>query len=253
MKIIIIEDEQAGADLLSFTLKQVDQNIEILGVCEDEKQTLAILKSQTQIDAIFSDIQLTDDLSFSILKKIDQNIPVVFVTAYNEYALEAFKHHGIDYVLKPYSREDIKKALEKLRTYKSGQTATSTQKLENFLTHFEQSQHYKSTILIGFQDRLIPLKTEDIVCFFTAQSEVSVLHKSGKSYRMSDSLEQMEKQLKSKLFFRANRQFIINKAFILDIRHYFNGRLKVKMEKETPDDIVISKAKSTEFKQWLSS
>jgi DNA-binding LytR/AlgR family response regulator len=251
MKIVIIEDEHAGAELLSSSLKQADQSIEILGICEDEEQTLALLKSNPQVDAVFSDIQLTDDLSFSVLKKIDPKIPVVFVTAYNEYALEAFKHHGIDYVLKPFSRSDIKNAVEKLKIYKAGQNASETHKIESLLNYLKQNQTYKATFLVGFQDRLIPLNTQDIICFHTADTEVFVLHHTGKSYRMTDSLEQIEKQLDPELFFRANRQFIINKSHIIDIRHYFNGRLKVKMNLETEQDIVISKAKATEFKNWL--
>ncbi len=252
MKIIIIEDEQAGAELLASSLKQVDEDIEILGICEDETQTLTLLKSSAQVDAIFSDIQLTDDLSFSVLKKIDPKIPVVFVTAYNEFALEAFKHHGIDYVLKPFSREDIEKAIAKLKTYKAGQKASTTSKIEHLLNYLEYNSGHKSTFLVGFQDRLIPLSTTDIICFFTSENEVFILHNTGKSYRINDSLDQIEKQLDTKQFFRANRQYIVNKAFIEDIRHYFNGRLKLKLLKTTPEDIIISKAKSSEFKVWLS-
>jgi len=252
MNIIIIEDEEAGANLLTTTLSQVDKDIEVLGVCEDEKQTLALLESKPQVDAIFSDIQLTDNLSFSVLKKIDPTIPVVFVTAYNEYALEAFQHHGIDYVLKPFSREDIQKAVDKLKTYKSGQTASNVHQVKQLIAYFEANQNYKNTFLVGFQDRLIPLKTKEIVCFYTAESDVYGLYNSGKSYRIYDSLEQIQHQLKPELFYRANRQFIINKTFILDIRHYFNGRLKVKLKKKTPEDIIISKAKASDFKNWLS-
>jgi two-component system LytT family response regulator len=252
MKIIIIEDEHAGAELLSSTLKQVDKRIEVIGICEDEAQTLELLNSDIKIDAIFSDIQLTNDLSFTVLKKIDPDIPVVFVTAYNDYALDAFKHHGIDYILKPFSRNDIKMAVDKLKTYKSGQNAVHSQKLDELFQYFEERKDYKRTFLVGFQDRLIPLRTEDIVCFFTAQSEVFVLHDSGKTYRITESLEQIENKLEPQEFYRANRQFIVNKTFIIDIRHYFNGRLKVKMKKDTKEDIIISKAKATEFKQWLS-
>jgi two-component system LytT family response regulator len=252
MKIIIIEDEEAGAKLLATTLKQVNKSIEVLGICEDETQTLQLLSSEPEVDAIFSDIQLTDALSFNVLKKIDADIPVVFVTAYNEYALEAFQHHGIDYVLKPFSRDDIEKAVNKLKTYKAGQSAHQTKKMQELFQYLENRQSYKNNFLVGFQDRLIPLKTEDIVCFFTAQSDVYILHIAGKSYRMSESLEQIEHQLDPEKFYRANRQFIVNKAFILDIRHYFNGRLKVKLNKETPEDIIISKAKATDFKNWLS-
>lgn len=252
MNIIIIEDEEAGANLLATTLKQVDKSIEIVGVCEDEAQTLQLLDTKIKVDAIFSDIQLTDALSFSVLKKIDPNIPVVFVTAYNEYALEAFRHHGIEYVLKPFSRNDIEKAVDKLKTYKAGQSAPQAQKMQELFQYLDNHKNYKNSFLVGFQDRLIPLKTEDIGCFYTAKSDVYIFHNSGKSYRMNDSLEQIEHQLKPEHFYRANRQFIINKTFILDIRHYFNGRLKVKLKIETTEDIIISKAKASEFKAWLS-
>ncbi len=252
MKIIIIEDEHAGAELLSSSLKQVDNSIDIIGICEDEAQTLALLKSTPNVDAVFSDIQLTDCLSFGVLKKIDPKIPVIFVTAYNEYALDAFKHHGIDYVLKPFSRKDIEKAVEKLKTYKAGQQASGSGNVEELLNYLNQNQNYKNTFLVNFQDRLIPLNTKEIICFYTYDTEVFVLEKTAKSFRMNESLEQIEKQLNPKIFFRANRQYIVNKEYIEDIRHYFNGRLKLKLKERTPEDIVISKAKSSDFKAWLS-
>lgn len=252
MKILIIEDEQAGAEILKTSLKAVDASIEIIAICENEAQTHQALKTQPEIDAIFSDIQLSDDLSFNILKKIDENIPVVFVTAYNEYALEAFKHHGIDYVLKPFSKDDISKALQKLKTYKTGQSASNLEKFQNLLQYFDQQKYYKGSFLVNFKDRLIPLKTEEIVCFYTENTDIFALQITGKAYKMSDSLEQIEVVLNPGNFFRANRQFIVNKAFIEDIRHYFNGRLKLKLTKQTNSDILISKAKATEFKNWLS-
>ncbi|QTY26029.1 LytTR family DNA-binding domain-containing protein [Flavobacterium sp. CS20] len=252
MNILIIEDENASAKLLSQTIKTVDPSVKIIGVFEDKSETLRVLKKHSAVDAIFSDIQLADDLSFSILKEIDPKIPIVFVTAYNHYALEAFKHHGIDYVLKPFSRDDITQALNKLKTYKKGQTIAQNKKVYHLFEEIKKSQSYKKTFLVSFQDRLLPISSSDIAFFYTAEDGVYLTITSAKSYRWHESLEQLEKQLDSDDFYRANRQFIINRKYIEDIRHYFNGRLKIKMKVQSQDNIIVSKAKASDFKNWLS-
>lgn len=252
MNILIIEDEDASAKLLSQTLNAVDSEVNIVGVCQDKSETLKTLKKHPTVDAIFSDIQLADDLSFSIIKDIDTRIPIVFVTAYNHYALQAFKHHGIDYVLKPFSRDDIKQALDKLKTYQTGQAIAQNEKLHILFEDIKHKHSYKKTFLVSFQDRLLPVSSSDIVFFYTAEdgAYLSLSHK--KSYRWQESLEQLEKQLNPEDFYRANRQFIIQRKYIEDIRHYFNGRLKIKMKTDSPEDIIVSKAKASEFKAWLS-
>lgn len=252
MKILIIEDEHASAKHLSQTLKAVDSKVEILATCEDEAQTLKAIQKNSTIDAIFSDIQLADDLSFSILKKLNPKIPIVFVTAYNHYALEAFKHHGIDYVLKPFTKDDIEKALHKLKTYHKGQSFNQNNNFYEVLEQIEKAQAYKKTFLVNFQDRLIPINTSDIAFIHTSDEGVFLTNHSAKSYKLQDNLEQLEKQLNPQEFFRANRQFIIHRNGIEDIRHYFNGRLKIKTKPQAQEDIIISKAKATEFKNWLS-
>jgi len=252
MNILIIEDEDASAKLLSQTLNAVDSEVNIVGVCQDKSETLQTLKKHPNVDAIFSDIQLADDLSFSILKEIDREIPIVFVTAYNHYALEAFKHHGIDYVLKPFTRDDIKQALNKLKTYQTGQALAQNEKLHFLFEDIKNSQSYKKTFLVSFQDRLLPVNSSDIVFFYTAEDGAYLTMINKKSYKWQDSLEQLEKQLNPDDFYRANRQFIIQRKYIEDIRHYFNGRLKIKMKTDSPEDIIVSKAKASAFKTWLS-
>ncbi|NBC56715.1 MAG: response regulator [Bacteroidetes bacterium] len=251
MNILIIEDEDASAKLLSQTLNAVDSEVKIVGICQDKSETEKALKTHPTVDAIFSDIQLADDLSFSILKDIDTRIPIVFVTAYNQYALDAFKHHGIDYILKPYASDDIKQALQKLKTYQTGQALAQNEKLQFLFEDIKTKQTYKKTFLVSFQDRLLPINSRDIVFFYTADDGVYLATNTAKSYKWQESLEQLEKQLNPDDFYRANRQYIIQRQHIEDIRHYFNGRLKIKMKTESPQDIIVSKAKASEFKTWL--
>ena len=251
MKIVIIEDESAGVENLKYALAEVCPACEIQAVLPSVNIALNYFSKATEIDLIFSDIQLDDQLAFDVFKQIDQEIPVIFVTAYQKYAIDAFKHFGLDYVLKPFTDDDIKKALAKADTYIKGKQNIKTEQFTKALNEWNSSKKYKNTFLVNFQDRLIPISVKDIAFFYKKDEKTQIKCFSGENYSVSLTLDNIEVQLNPNNFYRLNRQMIIQREAIKDIRLYFNGRLKIKTKPKVESDVIVSKAKATNFKNWI--
>jgi DNA-binding LytR/AlgR family response regulator len=207
-----------------------------------------------EYDLVFMDIRLADGLSFDIFKQVVIGKPIIFVTAYNDYALQAFKNNGIDYILKPFDSGELKKALNK---YNGLVNTNSGAKLTQVSQMLEQVgamvRAYKRSFLVHYRDKLVPVETANISWFFTANEIVYSRTKDDRQYIIEFTMEQLEQQLDPGVFFRANRQFIINRNAIVEVDFYFNGRLSVKISPESPDRILISKARVPEFKAWMNS
>jgi two-component system, LytTR family, response regulator len=254
VRIVIVEDEPATARNLQYLLKEIEEGIEVKGSLNSIAETVSWLRAnKTQYDLLFMDIRLNDGLSFEIFEKVKIDKPVIFVTAYSDYALKAFKANGIDYILKPFDAEELKRALAKFKMLQKSSGSTDNQAQFNKLAETLKATNYKQSFLVQFRDKLIPLAVNDITWFYTTNEITYVYTLDKNKYIVDFTLEQLQQQLDPNLFFRANRQFIVHRKFITEIDFYFNGRLLVKMQQEPEEQIIVSKARAPEFKAWMNA
>ncbi len=252
MKVIIIEDESIALRKLKKLIEEISPEIEIVAALEsvfDAKKWFEI-NSLSEIDLMISDIQLSDGLSFEIFENVKLKLPIIFTTAYDEYALKAFKLNGVDYLLKPIQKEELRQAIEKFkqtRQLNSQNHLVDLQLLMNQLQH--SSSKYPS--FISYQkEKLIPITSENIAYFYIQNLNVyAVIDKI--EYVLEDTMDEIEKRLPPNLFFRANRQFIIQKKNISNAEIYFNNRLLVHLSIQSQSEIIISREKVAIFKNWL--
>lgn len=253
MKVVIVEDEVTASDHLIYILGKVDSSIEVVTVLDTIKSSISYFSKPVEADLVFMDIHLADGLSFELFDHVEVAQPIVFTTAYDEYALKAFAVNSIDYILKPIHQEELTKALDK---YKKLTQAPSVSKMDiaGMLKAFHEGQkNYKSNYLVSHRDELIPLKAEDIAYFFIDTGIVKVITVGNKTYIIDKKLEELEQELDPNTFDRANRQFLINRNSVLKVKRYFGGKLIVQVNPPTEDRIVVSKAKAPLFKEWMDS
>lgn len=256
LRLVMVEDEAATARNLEYVLKGLNENINIVVILQSVSEAVNWFENnQTSYDIVFMDIRLADGLSFDIFKKVNIHRPVIFVTAYNDYAIQAFKNNGIDYILKPFDEQEIAKALDKFENLtKPAEQELKGLKLAQLLEYVNiELKSYKKSFLVHYRDKLVPLETAKIAWFYTSNEIVYAHTLDNKQYVMDFTMEQLEQQINPELFFRANRQFIINRKAILEIEFYFNGRLAVKISPETPEHILISKVRVPVFKSWMNN
>lgn len=247
MKVLIIEDETAAAQNLQAILREIDPSIQVLEVLESIEESADWLRSNPQPDLLFMDIHLADGESFRILDRVDITAPVIFTTAYDQYALEAFRLCSIDYLLKPIAVDDVKRALEKLQRLTGSERSAYTPRIKQAVKEYEE------TFLIHQRDKIIPLHRDQIAFCYTANERVMAYDFQGESYPIDRTLETLQAQLPASDFFRANRQFIIARRAVQEITVWFGSRLSLALTVETPERIIISKARVPEFKAWLRS
>lgn len=247
MKVLIIEDETAAAQNLQAILREIDPSIQVLEVLESIEESADWLRNNPQPDLLFMDIHLADGESFRILDRVDITAPVIFTTAYDQYALEAFRLCSIDYLLKPIAVDDVKRALEKLQRLTGNERSAYTPRIKQAVKEYEE------TFLIHQRDKIIPLHRDQIAFCYTANERVMAYDFQGESYPIDRTLETLQAQLPASDFFRANRQFIIARRAVQDITVWFGSRLSLALTVETPERIIISKARVPEFKAWLRS
>ncbi|MBR5465767.1 MAG: response regulator transcription factor [Alistipes sp.] len=247
MDVLIIEDETAAAQNLQAILREVAPSARVLEVLESVDESVEWLNSHPTPDLLFMDIHLADGESFRILDRIDIKAPVIFTTAYDQYALEAFRLCSIDYLLKPISTDDVRRALDKLSRLTGGERAEYTPRIKQAVKEYEE------TFLIHLRDKIIPLHRDQIAFCYTANERVMAYAFDGEAYPMDRTLEALQAQLPAIDFFRANRQFIVSRRAVQEITVWFGSRLSLALTVETPERIVISKARVPEFKSWLRS
>ncbi|MCG2462774.1 LytTR family DNA-binding domain-containing protein [Flavobacteriaceae bacterium F89] len=253
MKVVIVEDELAASENLIFHLKSLNPDIEVIQVLDTVKSAISFFSQPQEVVLAFMDIHLADGISFEIFDKVRIDIPVIFTTAYNQYALKAFKVNSIDYLLKPIDETELSKALEQFKV-QSAKEPLFDDKMSGLLQLVKnQTKTYKSTYLVSHRDQLVPLKTVNIAYLYIDMGVVKAVSKDNRSFVMDDKLEDIENELSPDQFFRANRQFIVQKESIDHVNHYFNGKLIVNTVPISKERIVVSKAKAMEFKKWLDS
>jgi DNA-binding LytR/AlgR family response regulator len=253
MRLVIIEDEPLTADDLAQTIKQLYPSSELLGIFPSVKKSVAFFETQPQVDLVFSDIQLLDGPSFEIFRTVSISAPVIFCTAFNEFALEAFKANGIDYVLKPFSTEAIKQALQKYESLKQNFLSTETTQpspLQKLVDSLKENKSI-STILVHYREKIIPVKLEEIALFYK-QNEITYLKTfAGKSFAIDQTLDQLEQSCGSN-FFRISRQCIVNHASIRETEHTFNRKLIVHLNVANEMDLDVSRNRVSPFLEWLA-
>ena len=254
IRIAIIEDEPATARNLQYLLEEAEPGIKILNILNSVADTIDWLReNEAQCDLLFMDIHLSDGLSFEIFEKVKVNKPVIFVTAYNDYALQAFKANGIDYILKPFDTAELQQAISKFKMFQKDNTVYDNNRQLKRLAETLKTNNYKQSFLVQFRNKLIPLAVKDIAWFYTSNEIVYVSTLDNKKYNVDFTLEQLQKELDPLHFYRANRQFIVHRKVIKEIDFYFNGRLLIKVQPEPDEKIIISKARVPEFKAWMNT
>lgn len=247
MRILIVEDETAANENLVDILAEIDPSIQIAGYTESISQTINWLQTNHLPDLILMDIHLSDGSAFSIFKSIELETPVIFTTAYDEYAIEAFKVNSIDYLLKPVKVEELRHALEKFRKL----TRQDLLQYISQLIHLQPETKYKEMLLIPVKDKLQPVSLDEISCFYTTDKNTCVYLKNRNSYSYSKTLEQIGVSLNPADFMRANKQFIIARKSVMNITIWFDSRLLITLDIDPPERIYVSKNKAAEFKAWM--
>lgn len=252
MRVVIIEDEPLAADTLEKLIQQLRPGTEVLAKLESIEEGVAYFQEGHQQDLIFCDIHLSDGSSFEIFQKLKVDTPVIFTTAFDQYALEAFKVHSIDYLLKPIDREALDRAIGKFdKTYRQ---SLSMETLEQVMKQVQQpKEQHKSRFMVKKGQSMVVVPTEKIAYFFGKEGIVYLHDQQGDTYLCNHTLDQLEEQLNPEEFFRANRQFIVNIQAVEKIKPYFKGRLYLELKPSTDEECVVSSSKSPLFKEWLES
>lgn len=248
MRIWIVEDEMAASKRISSLIQETIEGAVIEMVIDNAHDLCKSLQHQKHPDLIFSDIQLADGISIPCYHLYPPGCPIVFTTAYDHYAVEVFKLNSIHYLLKPIDKRGIEEAYEKYR--KAGNSFNA-----NLGSLFELLQSkpksYKDSFLFKSGTRLYPVTTAKIAFFYSKEKLVEAFMQDGKRLAVNFSLEELETETDPNLFFRANRQYLINRNFLDKIHLSFNGKLKVELTLKVPEEIMISREKASQFKKWV--
>jgi two-component system LytT family response regulator len=255
MKLLIVEDESPALSRITKLLKEIDSRIQILATADSIEAACAAFEKNTDFDLALMDIELADGQSFDIFKRTHVYCPVIFTTAYDEFALKAFKVNSIDYLLKPIDKNELKEAIEK---FKSTQTfkpsALVQQQMEALLQQLKPVQlGFKNRFLIKTGTKLISVPIVDIAYFHATDKMVYLHTVKNEKYIIDQSLDELISTLDPALFFHLNRQFIAHINSIKTVNAYFNGKLKVEINPPVNEDILVSRDRATEFKKWLDT
>lgn len=250
-RVVIIEDETAAAVNLRSMLTDIYPDIKVVALLESVEESVEFFRQSIDVDVVFMDIHLADGDSFRIFQSVDISVPIIFTTAYDEYALQAFKVNSIDYLLKPFTTEDLRRALDKLQRLTVVEQREVLERRQAVVE--SHNSEVLQTMLVRYKDKIIPVKISDVAYFYTYAERVTLTTLGGVTYPIDKTLESLVRDLPATDFFRANRQFIVSRDAVKDIVVWFGSRLALNLVVEAPERIVISKARVSEFKQWLQS
>jgi two-component system LytT family response regulator len=248
MKALIIEDEISASNALKSLIFEVSPDIEIIAQLQSIDESIEWFSTHANPDLAFMDIHLADGSSFSIFESVEVHCPVIFTTAYDEYALKAFEVNSIGYLLKPIDKQKLLKTIQKYREFIPAMNRDILSEL--MLSLKKPLSPYKTHFLIPKKDKLIPLQVENIAFVFTENKIVKAYTFSGDFFILNYTLEELSDMLNPVFFFRANRQFLVSHKAIKDISLWFNSKLSVNLVLPVPEKILISKARVPEFKAW---
>lgn len=252
MKTIIIEDEAVAARALEALVGELFPDLRVVAVLQSVEESVEWLRENPMPDLVFMDIHLADGSSFSIFDEVEVTCPVIFTTAYDEYALKAFEVNSIDYLLKPINKKELERAVNKFRNiYRPGQSVPDA--IARLIDDIKRGKpSYKSYFLIPDRDKLIPLPVKEIAYIYIDSKIVTAVTEDGRRRHIEQPLDEIMEQLDPREFYRANRQYIVARSSIRDISMWFGSKLAVNLSVPTPERIYISKARVREFKAWLT-
>lgn len=253
LKVLIVEDETPAAEKLERYLLRYSEAIEIKGKVESVEEAVNWLEAnQSSIDLIFMDIQLKDGVSFDIFKEVKVQKPVIFITAYNEFALDAFKMNGIDYLLKPITFTDLSNSLKKVESLGT-QLRWSEERNEtiNRVVDATLQKDYKNRFMVKLGDHIKSITSDQISLFFADGRDVYLITNQLRKFIIDYTLEGLDEILDPKIFHRVNRSYIVNISAIQDVIVYSNSRLKITSNIKWEPEIIVSREKVGEFKEWF--
>jgi len=249
MKILIVEDESINASRLKRLLEELEPNCEILGIIDTVVDTVAWLNSNPTPDLITMDIRLADGLSFAIFDEVNITCPVFFTTAYDEYAIRAFKVNSIDYLMKPIEKNELEHALTKFKSLNT--TETNYTNITGILKELIQKPVFRMRFLVTYRDGYKSVDVSEIDFIYSEFKTSNLFLKSGVIISIPQTMEELEQELDPNIFFRANRQFFIRAESIKSITNYFNAKLKIQLKRDPEREVIISREKTPLFKQWM--
>ena len=251
MRILIVEDEPLAAVQLAAQISALRPKAQIAGVCDTVKSTVNWLQNNETPDLAFFDIHLGDGLSFEIFEQIEFSNPIIFITAFDQYAIDAFKVNSIDYLLKPIERNNLENALNKFDNLTRTEPSNITPKVLEGIVKSIQNKKFKERFLVKIGTHLRVIETKNILYFYSFQKGTYAKLADGKDYLLDYSLEILDDIVDPKLFFRINRKYTISLKSINDVIAYSNSRLKLKIESSVDDNFLVAREKVKVFKSWL--
>lgn len=252
LRVLILEDEEPAAKRLLKMLKEIEPDLELLDSIVSVTSAVKWFRQNDTPDLIFSDIQLSDGISFEIFKEVKPSCPVIFVTAYDQYALDAFKLNSIDYLLKPIKKTELEAAITKFRNFKPAITAAPAFDINKLLEAYSVQGHsYKDRFVVRYGEHIKTINTGEIAYFNTEDKVNFLTTHEGRRYIIDFNLDNLEAVLNPKLFFRINRQFIISINSIAEMFAYSKSRVLVKLKPATKTETIVSTERSAGFKTWL--
>ena len=250
MKVLIIEDESINASRLKRLLEELEPQLEIVAVLETVKDSILWLQSNGMPDLVTMDIRLADGISFSIFETVKIACPIIFTTAYDEYAVRAFKVNSIDYLMKPIEKEELRQAIEKFKALPKNNMPDND--LSEILKDLMHKRTFRLRFLVAYRDGY---KSVDVFDIDFIYSEFKTTHLFLKSTMTAipivQTMEELEQELDPEIFFRANRQYFIRAESIKSISNYFNAKLKIQLKNDPEKEVIISREKAPVFKQWM--
>ncbi|BDX39043.1 DNA-binding response regulator [Tenuifilaceae bacterium CYCD] len=250
MRVLIVEDEIAAARRLSKMLLELEPDAQILAVTDSVSSTVEWLLSNDEPDLILLDIHLADGVSFKIFNRVKVKCPIIFTTAYDQYAIQAFKLNSIDYLLKPINTEDLKFSVDK---FKERRNVASNLDFEKLLLEIRKPQQcYQQRFVVQFADKLKAIEADSVAYFMAMDKSVFLISSDNHRYAIDYTMEKLESVLDPKRFFRVNRKFIVSFAAIKNMYFYSKSRVKIELSPAVDSEVIVSSERSSDFKEWLN-
>lgn len=248
MKVLIVEDETSSYENLLSILREVAPMTEVVGNTESVAETVRWLNENQSLDLIFMDIHLSDDSAFAIFSQTEVKVPIIFTTAYDQYALDAFHVNSIEYLLKPIKAKDVRRAIDKFHMLSNIDLAAYLGRMGSLVPE----PRWQSRLLVPHRDMLVPVNVADIAYIFSTDKNTTIGMNNGEQLGYNKSLESILSTLDPQQFFRANKQFAINRDSVEKITVWYDSRLLLTLTAATPERLFISKNRAAEFKQWMT-
>jgi len=251
MKVLLVEDEPLAVERLENLIRQQKPDVQVVGRLDSIKRTIQWFRGEGVADIVFMDIQLADGVSFEIFDQVEVNIPVIFTTAFNEYALKAFKVNSIDYLLKPVTPEELKAAFSKYEKLTGG--AVTREKMAESIGYAIQmlGKKYKERFVIKVGEHLRSVETKDILFFYSQEKTTFAQATDGRTHILDFTLDQLEGLTDPARYFRINRKYLVGMDSLQDMISFTNSRLKLVLKKSDDKDVIVARERVQEFKNWL--